>query len=83
MITNHRFAQGDLYGHVLGVELLEAFKSSYGERLLTLQLANVEGVEDTFRGFNSQIRPAVKGSIRPLMQICTLTVKGERDEIPN
>lgn len=69
LLPSTALLQGDFYGHVLGIELLEAFKVSYGERLLTLQMANVEGIEDTFKGFNSQIRSAVKGSIRPLMQI--------------
>lgn len=62
--------QGDFYGHVLGVELLKVFKTTFEERLLSMQLGNVEGVEEIFKPFGTHIRSAVKSSVSPLMQSC-------------
>lgn len=62
------WTQGDFYGHVLGLELLTMFKSEYAERLLSMQLANVQGVEEIFKPFSSRVRPAILGSIRPLLE---------------
>lgn len=63
-----------MYGHVLGLELLREFKSSYGERLLSMQLANMQGVEQTFRPFSARVRSAIIGSFRPLLQARTLNI---------
>lgn len=60
----------DYYGHVLGLQLLKVFKHEYGERLLTMQLANLQGVEEIFRGFSARVRPAIVASVQPLMQSC-------------
>eukprot|EP00177_Eucheuma_denticulatum_P007824 GFKZ01014239.1.p1 GENE.GFKZ01014239.1~~GFKZ01014239.1.p1 ORF type:complete len:270 (-),score=35.18 GFKZ01014239.1:1063-1872(-) len=58
----------DFYGHVLGLQLLQVFNNEFGERLLSMQLANVQGVEEIFRGFNASVRPAIVDSVIPLMQ---------------
>lgn len=62
----------DYYGHVLGLQLLKVFKHEYGERLLSMQLANLQGVEEIFRGFSARVRPAIVASVQPLMQSCKL-----------
>lgn len=64
----HDTEDGDLYGHVLGIQLLTVFKSQFSERLLSMQLANVQGVEEIFKAFGARVRPAIIASVHPLIQ---------------
>lgn len=78
----HDTDDGDFYGHVLGVELLTVFKAQFAERLLSMQLANVQGVEDIFKTFGARVRPAVISSVRPLMQSRTFIFDVELSRSP-
>lgn len=53
------------------MQILKAFNMTYGERLRNMKLANVERVEETFKGFAAHVRPAVRDSIIPLMETRT------------
>lgn len=64
----HDRSDADLYGHVLGLQLLTVFKEKYAERLLSLQLANVQGIEDIFKGFGAHVRSAFVASVCPLLE---------------
>ncbi|CDF37914.1 unnamed protein product [Chondrus crispus] len=67
----HDTGDADLYGHSVGLQLLTVFKENYAERLLSLQLANVQGVEDIFKGFGALVRPAIVASVFPLLEFRT------------
>lgn len=69
-VVFHDTEDPDLYGQVIGTQLLNVFKQEFGERLLSMQLANVQGVEEIFRGFNSRIRTVMAESVEPLMHLC-------------
>lgn len=64
----HDTGDADFYGHVLGLQLLTVFKEQFAERLLSMQLANVQGVEEIFKTFGARVRPAIAASVRPLME---------------
>lgn len=36
-----------------------------------MQLANIQGVEESFKSFDSRVRPAILNSISPLLESCT------------
>lgn len=64
----HDTEDADFYGHVLGLQLLTVFKEQFAERLLSMQLANVQGVEEIFKTFGARVRPAIVASVRPLLE---------------
>lgn len=63
-------AQGELYGRVLGAELLRAFRAEYSLPLATVALAGAERVEALFKGFGSRLRACVEGAVCPLLLLC-------------
>lgn len=67
-VAFHDTDDGELYGRLVATELLHAFVDEHSERLASLSIANTEGVEDLFKAFNSRVRFAMQGVVRPLMQ---------------
>lgn len=66
-VAFHDPDDGELYGRLIATELLHAFMDEHSERLASLSIANTEGVEDLFKAFNSRVRFAMQGVVRPLM----------------